>query len=132
MSRMINPMTIISFRNYRLLPLTYSPQFIVKTEYMCFIKLTVNCNPQPKKGYSLLYGFFSETGYQVELEGFYVNDKSLEKFRSIDSKLHDLLSPISEEKFERLCQMFRLEPNSRVLDIDCGNGVFQVSLAEAS
>ena len=41
-----------------------------------------------------------------------------------------LLSPIGEEKFERLCQLLRLKQGARVLDIACGKGEFLVRLAE--
>ncbi len=57
---------------------------------------------------------------------------SLDKWKYYDIclKRHLLCNPISEEKFERLCRLLRLERGARVLDIACGKGEFLIRLAE--
>jgi len=37
---------------------------------------------------------------------------------------------MNKEKFEKLCRLLRLEPETRVLDIACGKGEFLIRLAE--
>ncbi len=41
-----------------------------------------------------------------------------------------LCNPMNEEKFERLCRLFRLKQGERVLDIGCGKGEFLTRFAE--
>jgi SAM-dependent methyltransferase len=48
----------------------------------------------------------------------------------IRHKNHLLWNPMSKEKFERLCRLFRLKRGAQVLDIACGNGEFLISLSE--
>ena len=52
------------------------------------------------------------------------------KYYDITHKLHLLCNPLSEVKFEQLCQLFRLKPGAQVLDIACGKGELLVRLAE--
>ena len=52
------------------------------------------------------------------------------KYYDITHKLHLLCNPLSEVKFEQLCQLFRLKPGAQVLDIACGKGESLVRLAE--
>ena len=52
------------------------------------------------------------------------------KFYDIRHKTHLLCNPMNKEKFEKLCQLFRLKQGERVVDIACGKGEFLVRLAE--
>ncbi len=52
------------------------------------------------------------------------------KFHDIRHKNHLLCNPMSEKKFEKLCNFFRLKRSARVVDIACGKGEFLVRLAE--
>ena len=52
------------------------------------------------------------------------------KFHDIRHRGLVLCNPMNEEKFEKLCQLFRLKQGERVLDIACGKGEFLVRLAE--
>jgi cyclopropane fatty-acyl-phospholipid synthase-like methyltransferase len=52
------------------------------------------------------------------------------KFHDIRHKNHLLCNPMSKEKFEKLCSLFRLKNGARVVDIACGKGEFLIRLAE--
>ena len=51
------------------------------------------------------------------------------KYFAITHKYHLLCNPMSEEKFERFCELLNLSKDSRVLDIACGKGEVLVRLA---
>jgi len=52
------------------------------------------------------------------------------KYYDITHKHHVLCNPMSEEKFERFCQLLNLPKDTRILDIACGKGEVLVRLAE--
>jgi cyclopropane fatty-acyl-phospholipid synthase-like methyltransferase len=52
------------------------------------------------------------------------------KYFDITHKHHILCNPMSNEKFERFCNLLSLAKDSRVLDIACGKGEALVRLAE--
>jgi len=52
------------------------------------------------------------------------------KYFDITHKFHVFCNPMSEEKFERFCNLLNLPRETRVLDIACGKGEALVRLAE--
>jgi len=52
------------------------------------------------------------------------------KYFDITHKFHVFCNPLSEEKFERFCNLLNLPRETRVLDIACGKGEVLVRLAE--
>ena len=52
------------------------------------------------------------------------------KYFDITHKHHVFCNPMSEEKFERFCQLLNLPKDTRILDIACGKGEVLVRLAE--
>ncbi len=52
------------------------------------------------------------------------------KYFDITHKFHVFCNPMSEEKFERFCNLLNLPRETRVLDIACGKGEVLVRLAE--
>jgi SAM-dependent methyltransferase len=52
------------------------------------------------------------------------------KFLDISHREHIIFNPISLEKIHQLCDLLRLPPHSRVLDIGAGTGEFLIQLAE--
>ncbi len=52
------------------------------------------------------------------------------KYFDITHKYHIFCNPMSNEKFERFCNLLSLSKDSRVLDIACGKGEVLVRLAE--